>query len=99
MKPNRAADRYGLLRRSDRAIGLGFVTLVPKRASASRSSGEWNDDYWSKMTPTELIIQLLKVAIGGADEIATDTGFYSACAHATDGKPARHAQSSYATHP
>jgi hypothetical protein len=35
----------------------------------------------------------------GADEIATDTGYYSACAHATDGKPARHAQSSYATHP
>jgi hypothetical protein len=43
---------------------LGFVTLVLKRASASRSSGEWNDDYWCKMTRTELIIQLLKVAIG-----------------------------------
>jgi hypothetical protein len=28
-----------------------------------------------------------------------DTGFYSACAHATEGKPAGHAQSSYATHP
>jgi hypothetical protein len=32
--------------------------------AASRSSGEWNDDYWRKMTRTELIIQLLKVAIG-----------------------------------
>jgi hypothetical protein len=38
------------------------VTLVLKRASASRSSGEWNDDF-GKMTRTELIIQLLKVAI------------------------------------
>jgi hypothetical protein len=33
------------------------------------------------------------------DDIATSTGLYSGCAHATDGKPARHAQSSYATHP
>jgi hypothetical protein len=40
------------------------VTLVLKRASASRSSGEWNDDHWCKMTRTELIIQILKVAIG-----------------------------------
>jgi hypothetical protein len=39
---------------------LGFVTPALKRASASRSSGEWND---AKMTRTELIIQLLKVAI------------------------------------
>jgi hypothetical protein len=32
--------------------------------AASRSSGEWNDDSWCKMTGTELIIQVLKVAIG-----------------------------------
>jgi hypothetical protein len=38
--------------------------LALKRASASRPSGEWGDDYWCKMTRTELIIQVLKVAIG-----------------------------------
>jgi hypothetical protein len=37
------------------------VTPVLKRASASRSFGEWKR---RKMTRTELIIQLLKVAIG-----------------------------------
>jgi hypothetical protein len=40
---------------------VGFVTLVLKRASASRSPGGVER---RKMTRTELIIQLLKVAIG-----------------------------------
>jgi hypothetical protein len=36
-----------------------YCDLMLKRASTCRSPGEWN-----KMTRTELIIQLLKVAIG-----------------------------------
>jgi hypothetical protein len=39
-----------------------YLTL--KRAAASRLSGEWSHDCWCKMTRTELIIQVLKVAIG-----------------------------------
>jgi hypothetical protein len=33
-------------------------------APAVKRKAEWNDDWWCKMTRTELIIQLLKVAIG-----------------------------------
>src|SRR5690349_10554169 len=38
-------------------------------------------------------------AIGHETAAGELSSAYSACAHATAGKPARHAQSSYATHP
>jgi hypothetical protein len=43
---------------------LGLVNVGPQARLRFRSSGDWNNDCWCKMTRTELIIQLLKVAIG-----------------------------------
>jgi hypothetical protein len=79
------------------ACKMGLEGIVSKRKGSAYRSGRSAD--WLKMKNPEASAVKPKPRKTGADEIATDTGFYSGCAHATDGKPARHAQSSYATHP
>ena len=41
-----------------------WLKMKNSDAPAVKRKAEWNDDWWCKMTRTELIIQLLKVAIG-----------------------------------
>jgi hypothetical protein len=42
---------------------LGPVTsLLPKRASASRSSGEWNDDDYDVLADGVVVGRIMKVA-------------------------------------
>jgi hypothetical protein len=54
--------RSGLPLRSVRSPD--WLKMKNSDVPAVKREGEWNDDWWSKMTRTELIIQLLKVAIG-----------------------------------
>jgi bifunctional non-homologous end joining protein LigD len=79
------------------ACKVGLEGIVSKRKDSAYRSGRSAD--WLKMNNPEASAVKREAEEDRADEIATDTGFYSGCAHATDGKPARHAQSSYATHP
>jgi bifunctional non-homologous end joining protein LigD len=79
------------------ACKVGLEGIVSKRKDSAYRSGRSAD--WLKMKNPEASAVKREAEEDRADEIATDTGFYSGCAHATDGKPARHAQSSYATHP
>jgi hypothetical protein len=50
------------VRPAQRDCRLGLVTLILKRASASRPSGEWNDDDFDGLTDGIVVGRIMKAA-------------------------------------
>ena len=62
------------MRRPQRDCVLRRVTLILKRASASRPSGEWNDDDYDVLADGVVVGRIMKAGRGvGRDAVVMDT--------------------------
>src|SRR5258705_5722924 len=75
----RGAPSNGRLPRpAQRDRRLGLVTLILKRASASRSSGEWNDDDFDVLAEAVVVGPIFKAHAAGRNVVDVDVGLWPA---------------------